>query len=661
MFYTVFILISVGTDFGMKTLLDAFVQYSLTKQTQSGKKTISNLKTVFRQYLLPKLYPGEIERSNLKGAALDLVLEQIAVTTLIEAQPLVIFQALTEEAIAAGQIKAQVVRTTYRPALTGFLKWIEAQQLPVVEQKQEERRYAPRMVARVSYAESRRGNKNWGQDPYGLPEEMLTPSLIQQMQSLKTFWMGKEVPERLDKPIRAVTYDDTVKRVVLLFLGWLRYVQNWSLEQLSIDLILSNGQMPPVENLQLVKRFVAWGINEREAGYGWAMMIMKGALSVAKYKHAPVSKRPNYRDIEVIEQIRLQLNRYEKQYKATSVLSATEKADKEMTFDQTVEVVKYLRDCCAPKRNNHCARKEIAIMRSWQRYLLVAILTYCPLRQREIREFCLGRTLFREQGYRVILQPEDNKTGDHRDFCLVDMLPPEVITDFDRWLDEWRPWFLEQLREEAKDENTWFSSLGYDQKHLERQFQDLWLEAGTEDFKQNWTVSQQKKHFRKVKKVKRILDSWQRVQNDLQQNYVFLILGATSGKESKGKPFERESFRDLVVTAVHNATSILAESEHPLFVGVDPKRTNPHFFRNIGTTHQRRNGDPAKRAAFHKVIGNSVAEGDRTYNEMLPSEKTKPAANWWKSGGNSQQNLDQIRALLSELTLEERAKLKPFL
>lgn len=94
--------------------------------------------------------------------------------------------------------------------------------------------------------------------------------------------------------------------------------------------------------------------------------------------------------------------------------------EKLVTFEQCVDVVKYLRKCCAPKRTafrkgqgkNHAGRKrsDEAIMLSWLRYLLVAILTYCPIRQRELRDLELGKTLFREEdGYVVRLRPEDHK------------------------------------------------------------------------------------------------------------------------------------------------------------------------------------------------------------------------------------------------------------
>ncbi|MBM0744270.1 hypothetical protein JOY44_22095 [Phormidium sp. CLA17] len=294
----------------------------------------------------------------------------------------------------------------------------------------------------------------------------------------------------------------------------------------------------------------------------------------------------------------------------------------------------------------------MAVMRSWQRYLIIAILTYCLLRQREIRELELGRTLFREDGYRIILGPEDNKTGDDRDFRLVDLLPSEVINDLNHWLDHWRANFISFARQAVKTLDTWINFLGYDRGETEKQIKDLSLEIQT---KQNSLGEIDiKKAQRKLQSLQAVVNSWHNAPSVLQKEYVFLIFGGTTGKASKCHPLSRENFRDLVVSAVYNATSALIELEHPLFKGLDPKHTNPHFYRNIGITHERRHGDPSKREAFHKVIGNSPAEGDKTYNEMHPQEKTVKATGWWKPFNDGSDTISQIQMLLEQLPPEER-------
>jgi hypothetical protein len=95
--------------------------------------------------------------------------------------------------------------------------------------------------------------------------------------------------------------------------------------------------------------------------------------------------------------------------------------DKLVTMEELWFIVRYLRRCCARRRTNYVKRSDYTIMQSWQRYLIIAILTYCPLRQREIRELEIGRTLYREEDcYCVLLDPADHKsgsrTGEEREF-----------------------------------------------------------------------------------------------------------------------------------------------------------------------------------------------------------------------------------------------------
>ncbi len=187
---------------------------------------------------------------------------------------------------------------------------------------------------------------------------------------------------------------------------------------------------------------------------------------------------------------------------------------------------------------------------SWQHYLLVAILLYCPVRQREIREYELGKTLFREpDGYWVKLGPDDHKTGSKTGKGREYQLPPHLTEDLDRWLQDWRP----------------------------------------------------------------------KIQTE--HNYVFITPGSNAKPDSGGKPFTATSLGKFVKDRVYKVTSYLFE---------EPKRINPHFFRNIGITHQRKHGDSDQQEALAEVMGHSVEEANRIYSLMSSREKTEKARNWWK-------------------------------
>jgi integrase len=110
-------------------------------------------------------------------------------------------------------------------------------------------------------------------------------------------------------------------------------------------------------------------------------------------------------------------------------------------------------------------RKNLAITRSWQRYLISAHLLYCAMRQREVRELELEQTLFkRSNEYWVVLAPpkhkNDSATGLSREYPLPDFL----TSDIDEWLTVWRPKVADMVAqkypEKSHNPNLVFCALG---------------------------------------------------------------------------------------------------------------------------------------------------------------------------------------------------------
>ncbi|HEY9660649.1 MAG TPA: hypothetical protein V6C65_19510, partial [Allocoleopsis sp.] len=567
--------------------------------------------------------------------------------TFLASDPLAQFEVCAQLAVEQGSIKPSVVRTTYRPALVKFLDAIAAQlaseppesdnvaaqSIPPKSKRQliDPSQCAPRLKPQVTLQQAVQGGRSHKENPYSLYIEQLPAPVLAAITELQHFWTDKEVPDRQDDQMRLGSFEENIIRSILFFFGWLHYLKQWDLGCLNLDLLLTNGAEDGIEDLGLMKEFIAWGINHRGNTYGWATMIVKAPLAIAKWKYAAQSKRSLYRDIDIVEYVRSYLNSLSKKYSKEPSPMEEKKELKIMTFEQEVAIVEYLRACCAPYLNNHSKRSQMAVVRAWQRYLIIAILTYCPLRQREIRELELGRTLIREDGYRVRLKPDDNKTADEREFRLVDVLPPQVITDLDAWLDHYRADVVKQIQAASTSPEDWFKFLNYSPELLESRMQEVSQQI--DELVDELDDAKSSREFvvlkRKLEKLQAIPEARLQVPKRLKQQFVFLTFGGTTGKGSIGLPLHRENLTSLVKTAVFDARAILIETEHPLFKGLDPRQTNPHFYRNNGITHERRYGDPDKRQAFHKMIGNSVTEGDRTYNEMTPFEKTMQASGWW--------------------------------
>jgi hypothetical protein len=631
-----------------RNALEAFSQYIQQGETSISGRSFANLKTALRKYVLPKLPGYNFSAEDLEGAGLEYALSQVPIDVFLNADPLHLLLEACQAASSANEIRSNVERTTYRPACNKFLKWIQQETWYKEAAEGRYGKYAPRTRSGTNIMAANEGRRALHADSYGLQESELTSKLLKQLEQLNTFCTGEYVPKRQDRKMRAKTFNNHRARA-LDILGWLKNVENYELKNLDLKLLI---------DLDLLNKFLAWGINERGNTCGWGMGFCDLALNVAKWLHCYESKRPMYRDIAVVEEIRMISNNLSKRYKEQKKANKRAKrAEKEMTMEQCIEIVKYLRKCCASRDSLGTKRSDLSIIRSWQRYLLVAILTYCPLRQRELRELELERTLFRIlNGYRMVLQPEDNKTADERDFILSDVLAPEVVADIDEWLNVWKP----KAQAATADLNSWLGLVARQGCRNTEELKQYLAKLGKQHQQaiQAGRSEEAEAVSKRIQSAQSHVQTMEEARSNFQSNLFFVSYG-NSQLEGYGKQLQASHLFTTVTRAVYTASAALKMLEHPLFKDIEPRKTNPHFFRNIAVTHERRHGDPTKRKAFHKVIGNSEAVGDQEYNEMHPSEKTVDAKGWWESPTLEGKTalVAQIKALASKLQAEERRKL----
>ena len=628
--------------------LDALTLFTKATETKIAGRFIANLKTALRRYILINLPNYSFSSSLLEKEGLDYALSQVPLADFLNADPKDILAQSCRLAVENGTLKPNVERTTYRLALTKFLNFLKAESWYEDLIRTSSGMYAPRTRYGDNVMSSNQGRRCLHNSSYKLASDEITPKIFQQIEALKTFCTAEFTPERQDKKMRMITFNNHSGRI-LSFLGWLRKFENYELAALDLKLLTDTT---------VLQKFLSWGINERKNTFGWGQGFCETALNIAKWLHCRNSKRPMYRDIEVVEEIRMITNQFAKNYAPQRKSNKKAKLrEKEMTLSQCIEIVKYLRQCCATRDSFGSERSTLSIIRSWQRYLLIAILTYCPIRQRELREMELNRTLFRTpNGYRVILQPEDNKTGDERDFMLSNVLPTQVVADIDEWLDVWHP----LMKQAIENLDEW---LGFVQrrKYTNQAELDTYLEKLNSEILQakQCLDEQTVKELEKTKALIKVnIDALYPAQKNLSSKFLFMSCG-NSQMEGYGVPLDAGGVVNIVTRGVYTASLALKKSGHPLFKNIDPRRTNPHFFRNIAITHERRYGDPAKRKAFHKVIGNSEKVGDLHYNEMHPGEKTVDAKDWWLSETLQGKNaiISQIKFLQSKLTKEEKQQL----
>lgn len=404
-----------------QTVLDAYQQFSKTEACQTNPRLLDNLRTALRRYVLPYYhgFTAKELRTNLEGC-----LAQIPLAQLLGDAMHLLEMLERGDAPTAGRSISRGTVTNYRSALLRFFNWMYTQGWKDSAANSRIPEQAPSMHGNQTLAQSRQGRRQLNVSPYALKEEDLTKKLKEQLKQLQEFLTLNPEGSRL----RETTFI-SYRNSILCILGWCRNIQEIDLSSLKLEQVAEPDQL---------KAFIDWGTDQRGNGTGWAINITSAAIAVAKWSFS--QKRPNSMPGSV-NKLQNYLQVLRKQYYSKNLNKESdeeEKHDATLTFEEGVQVVEYLKQCCASRRKAGTTRSESAILRSWQRYLITALLIYSPLRQREIRELDYQRSLCRKQdGYWVQFPSRfktDGKSATGREF----LLPNHLTQDLDRWLQDWR-------------------------------------------------------------------------------------------------------------------------------------------------------------------------------------------------------------------------------
>ncbi|MBD2054552.1 site-specific integrase [Oculatella sp. FACHB-28] len=571
-----------------QSLFDAFVIFTQQEGNRNNCSLINNLRSGLRRHVLP-----DYGFTTTKLKKLDVVLIEVPIEQFRNVEES--FEKSVKLSIDAGVLSLETVRG-YRSAILRFLNWLREQgwypKSPSKASK-DPGKYAPPLGNGPNkklfqyLGSSRQGKRCRSELHYSLKESELTPRLIRQLEvvpggtvageptltkrdfskalvqqfkgfpanslpqyGLHYFLTAKEVPKRKDDPMREVTYQSR-RTSILAFLGWLKNFRGWESKNLSLELMTDR---------ELLEEFIAWGINKQDNTYAWAGSFAAAGLNVAKWLHHKYSRASFYKDVEAVVALRDYGRELDKKRRSQGTNVQEEKIEKFLTFEECEQVESYLKACCAPMREyfrkdgtRRCTsrRPERGVISSWQHYLIISLLIYCPVRQRELRELEVGVTIFREpERYWVRVGPDGHKVGSKTGRGREYPIPSHLTAYLDEWLTVWRPKFK------------------------------------------------------------------------ADHEFVFMMVGSKRYPEACSKPFNAGALYKYVTSHMYKVTSFLFD---------EPKRTNPHFFRNIAITHQRKNGDPQQQEALAELMGHSVDEANRTYSLMTSREKTSKAQSWWDS------------------------------
>ena len=339
----------------------------------------------------------------------------------------------------------------YKSEFNKFMKWLSHQDWDFGSEDEKVVQWTneivdipertPKLRAKVNLNKhGRKKKQNNNETNYSLKSEQLDshPLLPKQLEALKNYLTVDYVPERRGEPkIRSITWE-SYKQHYLRFLGWQLHIeqQDWS----SLNL-------HSMANEPILNSYLKWH-SKRGNSANFLLTICTAALNVAKCVYGaefPGTAWENIPPVKTIREISKTFSKAAKDDENLRTVSQKALEDKLLELEQCIEIVKYLRQCCAVKNYGGKLRSNKSIIDSWQDYLLVSILTFTPVRQLEIRNLEIGKNLTREaDGWWVNLTSQEHKTGSKtgkgRTYPLFAGPMKDLLTrDLDEYVNRWRP------------------------------------------------------------------------------------------------------------------------------------------------------------------------------------------------------------------------------
>jgi integrase len=581
---------------------------------QVGKAVKKCLKTALKKYVIPELDKSVESLTPRKFAQ---YCESLPIEELKNA--LSLFDQAFDTAVKAEKLSESTKRN-YRSALGRFMDWVERQiwwkEIFIEDSLPKTAPRRPKSPPKIKTGRPRQ------EHIYRLPEDQLPEFLKEQIKDYEYFrlkgrnkLLTRQERRQDFRPPKIQTIEQStfeVERELLFeFFGWCSTTDH----PVCLESLLDSD---------IIDDFNNWLIGVRGNSHSVGIRAASLGIAVAKFLNQTISRRRNWSDIEIIQELRDLRSEYEEEYDKEKKININKKwPGKKITHEQARQIVYYLREWCSSNYSDDTKRDLSPIIRAWQCYLIVKILVYCPVRQQEIRQLEYNKTLFRELDeqknpyyYALVKGKDFSRTG----ICRRYKLPSVLTEDLDTWINVWHP----KIREAVETPESWLNFRGWSLQKLNQA--KVYLEeakngqirkdprAGGKNYIKNLeNIVTSKENFLKAREVVK--------QNLAEHNLLFISFGATRS-EAFGRQLLTESISTMVTGAVGRASLALFGEQ---------KTTNPHAFRHIGEKHIRKIR-PADKAAFGRLIGHSEQEGDEYAGQITTDyELTEPIVdNWWE-------------------------------
>lgn len=434
------------------SLLDIINRYSETL-TQQGA---SEIESCIIKYCLP--YHGFYEALEEKRRTRKTTDKALELLAKLPAKTVVNLLEQFEWLVGEGRVKSSVSRTN-RATLKKMVDWCRKNGCWETEEAEYKlARTPPLRRTRISLSGEyrtdrfRTTNKKKKRD-YGLKESLVNSKLQKEIENWVIFFTEKFSTLRQSNPWSAVTLRISKKSLYLIF-GWLNEQKGIEAEKLSFDVLFpetSRVSLESANNAKVVKNsrkliveFMNWLEGERCIAPSTIHNYVGVILNIAKYCYSDVTDYPRiqaYRDISIITEIRVLLSQLNKQIKVCPAVRNPTLPQPE--YPDLFDIIEQLKAYCAPITYGGNKRKPREIAKSFQRYLIVSMLTYIPpRRQSVIRHLQVGKTLRKIDGSWSITLWEPGSYKEFDIYGAVTIPTPDFLSsEIDRWLSEYRAAF----------------------------------------------------------------------------------------------------------------------------------------------------------------------------------------------------------------------------
>ncbi len=335
-----------------------------------------------------------------------------------------------------------------RHRLKQMLDWCSSQDWWTLATRSESMQYAPRRRNQLGNAHKAKIVNRKNTKPYRLKANEISPSLQAELDRLWKFQTSLQFKDRQDTPARKPTAEK-VRSILLLILGWLHREQKVAL------VALEDLSFKQLDNIDVAYDYTEWLREERHVSPKTEVQALVALLHVAKFLHYKDSDQKlcmqltkTYVDIPIIHELRELVRLTNERVKESSRVA--DESQKWLDWPEFLACVEYLKKDCAIYTSDGQPRTGRAIARSYERYLVAALLAYMPPdRQRTLRELEVGRTLVRgtvkndifcpkaDGRWYIKLGSQDYKTGRaYKEQTLE--VPENIYPELEAWLNEWR-------------------------------------------------------------------------------------------------------------------------------------------------------------------------------------------------------------------------------